>query len=69
MDAEVLAVLEEHFDLPDDHDAELGLESLTLIRVAEALEERFDFVLKAKEVTPAHFGSVAAILAFVRTKT
>ncbi|HJK92017.1 MAG TPA: acyl carrier protein [Polyangiaceae bacterium LLY-WYZ-15_(1-7)] len=68
LEEQVRAVIAEHAELPADGAAPLEVESLVLVQIAEDLEARFDFVLRGRELTPEHFGSVAAIVAFVRTK-
>ncbi len=49
-------------------DAPLDLDSLTLVQIAEELEARFEFVVRAADLTPANFDSVAAMAAYVRAR-
>ena len=65
---EVRAVLAAHVAVPPDDAAALALDSFTLIALAEDLEQRFGFVVGAREVTPDHFGSVERLVAFVARK-
>ncbi len=46
-------------------DAPLELDSLSMVQLAEDLEAEFDFVLRADDLEPTSFGSVAAITAFL----
>jgi acyl carrier protein len=65
---EVRALLCEHADPPADDAAEWKLESLQLVVIAEALEERFGLRVGARELLPANFGSVDNIVGFVGRK-
>lgn len=48
-----------------DPAAPLELDSLSTVQLAEELEERFDFVAKAADLTPETFSSVDRIAAWV----
>ena len=61
---EVRAVVVEHADAEDD-DGALALDSLTLVTLIEALEDRFGIRVAARDVLPAHFASVSAIADYV----
>jgi acyl carrier protein len=61
---DVRAVVAEHADVADD-DAPLAIDSLTLVTLIEALEDRFDVRVAARDVLPAHFASVSAIAEYV----
>jgi acyl carrier protein len=67
--AAVRALLAEHIDVPDDDDTSLGLDSFALVVVAEELEPRFGVRVAARDVTAAHFGTVARLVAYVTGKT
>jgi acyl carrier protein len=54
--------------LPATDDQALELESLDLVEVVSAVEARFDFTVRATEVVPENFSTVAAIAAFVARK-
>ncbi len=54
-------------EVPDD-EAALDLDSLTMVQIGEALEERFGFIMEAAELSEANFGSVAAMHRYVQAK-
>jgi len=60
------SLLAELAELPDRDEDPLEVDSLTLVQITEAIEERFDFVVHARDLVPENFGSVAAIAAFLR---
>jgi acyl carrier protein len=49
-------------------DAPLDVDSLTLVSIVEALEDRFEIRISPREVVPANFASIAAIAAFIERK-
>ena len=61
---DVRALVAEHADVASD-DAALAIDSLTLVTLIEALEDRFGVRVAARDVVPAHFASVSAIAAYV----
>jgi len=61
-------LLGEHVDLPEDDAQPLQLESFAIVVLAEDLEPRFGIRVQAREVVPAHFGSVARLVDFVAQK-
>jgi acyl carrier protein len=65
---EVLEVIRRFIDPPGDPAAPLELTSLELVQLAEALEERFGFVVAARELSAANFGTAALIAEFVERK-
>ncbi len=68
MNAEVLAVIAEHADVPDDPAQPLELSSLELVQLAEALEARFGFVIAARELNRENFATPEKIAGFVARK-
>ena len=67
-EAAVLEVIAAFAELPADPARPLELASLELVQLAEALEERFGFVVAARELRGENFGSVERIVAFVSRK-
>jgi len=65
---EVLEVIRQFADAPGDPAAPLELTSLELVQLAEALEERFGFVVAARELSAANFGTATRIAEFVARK-
>lgn len=66
----LLAVRElvaEHLEPPGD-DQLLQLDSLTVVLLVEALEDRFGISISAGDLRPERFASVAAIADFVQAK-
>ncbi|MCA9616337.1 MAG: acyl carrier protein [Myxococcales bacterium] len=68
VEAVVREALEHHVEVPEDADAPLGLSSLAVVQLTEALEEELDFVVRADELSPEHFSTLARLVAFVRGK-
>ncbi len=68
LEDELRALFAEHATVPPDDAAPLELDSLTLVTIVEALEDRFALRIQAREVVPANFASLAAIAAFVRAR-
>ena len=66
--AELVELIEAHIEVPEADDAPLGLSSLALVELAEDLEERFGFLVRASDVTPDNFGSLGSLVAFVARK-
>lgn len=64
----VRALVAEHAEIPADPDAPLELDSLTLIVITEALEERFGFQVAARELVPEQFGTLRRLVAFVERR-
>jgi acyl carrier protein len=54
--------------VPADAAAALELPSLSLVVVAEELEARFGFVVAARELVAANFGSLEALAAYCGRK-
>jgi acyl carrier protein len=50
---------------PESDDAPLALDSLAVVLLVEAIEDRFGLTLGAKDVTPERFGSLGALVRFV----
>jgi len=69
VNADVLAVIAEYAEVPDDRDQPLELSSLELVQLAEALEARFGFVVAARELNRENFATAARIADFVERKT
>lgn len=66
--ATIRELLSEHVsELPGDDDP-LDLDSLTIVTVIEALEDRFGIRVAPREVTKDSFGSVASLSAFIEAK-
>ncbi len=68
MKSEVVEVIEQFTEVPGDPAQALDLASLELVQLAEALEERFAFVVDARDLNEKNFGSVAQIEAYVARK-
>lgn len=65
---EVRTFVAEHADVASN-DAPLEIDSLTLVTLVEALEDRFEIRVAARDVVPTNFGSVAAIALYVQRST
>lgn len=65
---EVRALIAEHAEVTADDDAPLAIDSLTLVTIVEALEDKFAIRVAARDVVPASFGSIAAITAYVASR-
>ena len=61
-------ILSAHVEVPPEAGAPLELPSLSLVLVAEELEARFGFVVTARELAPANFGSLAGLVAYCGRK-
>jgi anti-sigma factor RsiW len=68
LEAALRELLSAHVEVPADPAAPLDLPSLSLVVVAEELEARFGFVVAAREMAPANFGSLAALAAYCGRK-
>lgn len=64
---EVRTLVSEHADVGADEDR-LDVDSLTLVTIIEALEERFDVRVAPRDAVPENFASVAAITRFLEAK-
>lgn len=64
---EVRTLVSEHADVGADDDR-LEVDSLTLVTIIEALEERFDVRVAPRDAVPENFSSVAAITRFLEAK-
>lgn len=64
---EVRDLVSGYTEVPGD-EAPLALDSLTLVTLLEALEERFAIRVAPREATPEHFGSVARMARYVEGK-
>ena len=64
----VRAIVAELATVPSDDATPFEVESLVRIQIVEAVEDAFDVVVSADELTPEHFASVASIAAFVEAK-
>jgi acyl carrier protein len=64
--ARVRALLAEQADVPEADDAPLDLDSLTLVLLVEAIEAELGVHVAARQVTPANFGTISAIVAFLQ---
>lgn len=64
----VRAIVSEHAPAPDDDGSPLELDSLTVVVLIEALEDRFEIRVAPREVTPERFASIAALAAFIEQK-
>lgn len=64
---QVRAIVESLADCPPGNGDPLDLDSLTLVQLVEELEMRFDLRVRPTQVTAEHFGTIAAVTAFVRT--
>jgi acyl carrier protein len=61
----VRALLADLADPPASDTEALELDSLTIVRLVEALEDRFGIRIAAKDVLPANFGTIATVAAYV----
>ena len=68
LEAALREILSAHVEVPADAGTPLELPSLSLVLVAEELEARFGFVVTARELAPANFGSLAALLEYCLRK-
>jgi len=68
LEGDVRALVADHAVVSDDDAAPLDLDSLTLVTIVEALEDRFAIRILAREVVPANFATLAAVAAFVRAR-
>ncbi len=53
---------------PADDEEPFEVESLVRIQIVEAVEDAFDLIVSADELTPERFASIAAIARFVGEK-
>ena len=61
----VRELLSHHTQVPADDHAPLELSSFAMVVLVEELEDAFDLRIKATQVIPENFGSVAGIVALV----
>lgn len=47
---------------------DLGIDSLAMVRLVRRLNEAFSIRIRASEMTPEHFATVAALEAFIARK-
>lgn len=64
----VRALVTELATVPEDDEVPLEVESLVRIQIVEAVEDAFELVVSADELTPERFASVASIARFVDEK-
>ncbi|MBO6933449.1 MAG: hypothetical protein JJ863_00690 [Deltaproteobacteria bacterium] len=64
----VRAIVAELATVPDDDESPIDVESLVRIQIIEAVEDAFDLIVSADDLTPERFASVASIAAFVEEK-
>ena len=69
LEATLREILAAHLEVPAGAEAPLDLASLSLVVVAEELEARFGFVVAARELVAANFGSLAALVGYCGRKT
>ncbi len=65
----VSEIVSDFTDPPEDPHAPLDLESLVVVQLVEALEERFDFTARAAELIPENLATLAALGAWVARRT
>ena len=65
VEAPVRQLLSAHVAVAADAAAPLQLSSLELVVLAEELEARFGFLVAARELVPANFGSLRLLCAYV----
>ena len=65
--SEVRELLDEYVDVGCD-DERLEVDSLTLVTLIEAVEERFDIRVRPTEAVAENFGSALAIAEFIEAK-
>jgi acyl carrier protein len=65
---DVRRIVAELADAPPEDSGALDVDSLTLVQIVEALEERFAIRISAREVVPENFASIAAIAAFITAR-
>jgi acyl carrier protein len=65
----VLSWLEANARVPEDDNAPLGLSSLQLVELVEALEALLGLRIRAQEIVPEHFDTLSAVLRFLEQKT
>jgi acyl carrier protein len=68
LEADVRALVAEHAVVPVADSTSLELDSLTLVTIVEALEDRFGIRVLARDVVPTNFATIDAIAAFVRAR-
>jgi acyl carrier protein len=61
----VRALLAEHGHEPAADDTPLELDSLTVVLLVEALEDRLGRRIPPRDVVPAHFATVARLVAYL----
>ncbi|MBL8952383.1 MAG: acyl carrier protein [Myxococcaceae bacterium] len=64
IEAQVRELVEQHVEVAGP-DAPLGLQSLELVMLAEAIEDTFGLRVTAADVVPENFGTLARLVAFV----
>ncbi len=65
---DVRALVASHAEVPPGDDEALALDSLTLISVIEAVEEKFGVRVGPRDAIPANFGSISRIALFVESR-
>ena len=68
VEAIVRALLLSHAEPPESLDAPLELSSLSLVSVAEELEQEFGFIVAVRELQPENFATLARIVAYVERR-
>jgi acyl carrier protein len=64
----VRSVASEHAEVPDDDQAALELDSLAVVTIVEALEDRLGIRVAPRDVTGDNFRSIASIVSYVESK-
>jgi acyl carrier protein len=65
----VRAIVGEHVDVPEDDAVAHDADSLALVQIVEALEDRFGFRVPPRDVTAKNFASVSALVTYVEGRT
>ena len=66
--AKLRSILSAYVDVPSDDDAALELDSLSVVRLIEELEDTLNITVRAADATPENFHSIAALNALIRAK-
>ncbi len=61
-------LIEAHVEI-DGPDEPLGLKSLELVMLAEAIEDTFGLRVRASDVTPDNFGTLSRLVDFIDRST
>jgi acyl carrier protein len=66
---ELRAILADHVTVPEDDLAPLELDSLAIVQIVEAIEDRYEIRIAPRDVTARTFGTLSQLARLVEDKT